>query len=252
MKKKNYPRKLHKHLPYNAGKDSRGRISVRHKGGRQKRRFRTIDFNRNKYDVPARVEQIEYDPNRGTDIALLAYQDGDKRYILAPAGLAVGASVVSGQKAELLPGNAMPVNKIPIGTPVHNVEMEPGKGGQIARGAGSQAIVMGREKEYVRIKLPSGEVRIVRQDCFATIGQLSNPERKHRNVRKAGKKRHLGIRPSVRGVAQDPSSHPHGGGEGRSGIGMPSPKSPWGKKTLGMKTRNRKKQSSHYIIEKRK
>ncbi|KKR72681.1 MAG: 50S ribosomal protein L2 [Microgenomates group bacterium GW2011_GWC1_41_8] len=251
MNKHNYPRKLHKNLSYQAGRDATGKVSMRHKGGRHKRMYRIIDFNRSKHDILARVDHIAYDPNRGVDIALVVYEDGDKRYILAPDGLQEGASVISGEKAEMTIGNALPVSHMPIGTQVHNIELTPGKGGQMARGAGNYATIMGKEGEYVRMKLPSGEVRMVRKECYATIGQLSNTERKHRNIGKAGTKRHMGVRPTVRGVAQDPGSHPHGGGEGRSGIGMPSPKTPWGKKAMGVRTR-RKKSSDRLIIERRK
>jgi large subunit ribosomal protein L2 len=252
MKRNLFPRTLQKNLPYHAGRDARGRISMRHQGGRHKRKYRTIDFARDKHDVPARVESIIYDPNRGADIALLVYQDGDKRYILAPDGLKEGMNITAGIKSELTIGNALPVSKIPIGTAVHNVEMRPGGGGVFARGAGNQAIILGEEKGYVRIKLPSGEIRQVEKNCYATIGQLSNVDIKHQDLGKAGRSRHLGIRPTVRGVAQDPSSHPHGGGEGRSGIGMPGPKTPWGKKASGVKTRNPKKQSNALIIKRRK
>ncbi|MBI4137530.1 50S ribosomal protein L2 [Candidatus Roizmanbacteria bacterium] len=251
MNKHAYPRKLHTKMSYRAGRDATGRISVRHQGGQHKRMYRIIDFTREKHDVPGRVDHIAYDPNRGVDIALIVYQDGDKRYILAPDGLKEGVMVVAGEKAGLRLGNALPVSRMPIGTQVHNIELTPGRGGQMARGAGNYATVMGKEGEYVRLKLPSGEVRMVQKGCYASVGQLSNTERKHRNIGKAGRKRHMGVRPSVRGVAMDPGSHPHGGGEGRSGIGMPSPKTPWGKKAMGIRTR-RKKSSDRLIVERRK
>lgn len=235
-----------------AGRDKIGQVSVRHRGGGEKRFIRKVDFKRNKSNIEAKVAAIEYDPNRGADLALLHYQDGEKRYILAPLGLKVGDIVVSGEKPELKIGNAMPLGNIPVGEKVHNLELIPGKGSQLVKGAGTSATVLVKEKDYVQVKLPSGEVRRFRQECFATLGQLGRSERKARKLGKAGKKRHLGIKPTVRGVAQDPRSHPHGGGEGRSGIGMPSPKSPWGKKTLGKKTRKRKKQSDKYIVERRK
>lgn len=249
-----YGAKAHKplveHIPYRAGRDARGHVAIRHRGGRHKRLYRVIDFKRDKYDVPGRIQSIEYDPNRGADIALVVYRDGDKRYILAPEGIKEGDHVASGEKAPFSIGNALPVGKMPIGTEVHNVEMTPKAGGIMARGAGNYAVVLSKEGKYARLKLPSGEVRMIDIRCFATIGQLSNSERKHRKLGKAGRKRHMGFRPTVRGVAQNPSSHPHGGGEGRSGIGMPSPKSPWGKPTLGKRTRG-KKLSDKFIVERR-
>lgn len=234
------------------GRDRRGRISVRHQGGGEKRFLRKIDFKRDKKNIEAKVASVEYDPNRGADIALLHYKDGEKRYILAPLGLKVGDKVISGKKVDLKVGNALPLGKIPIGEKVHNIELTLGKGGQIVRGAGTAATILAKEGKYVQVKFPSGEIRRVRQECFATLGQVGNAEKRSRRLGKAGKKRHLGIRPTVRGVAQHPAAHPHGGGEGRSGIGMPSPKSPWGKKTLGKRTRKRKKQSDKYIVRRRK
>lgn len=245
-------KKLRQILVRRAGRDKTGKISVRHRGGGEKRFLRKIDFKRDKKNIEAKVAAIEYDPNRGARIALLNYSDGEKRYILAPAGLKVGDKVLSGGSVEIKIGNALPLGKIPVGEKVHNVELTPGKGGQIVRGSGTAATVLAKEGKYVHLKLPSGEVRKVRKECFATIGQVGNVERRAKKLGKAGKKRHLGIRPTVRGVAQHPASHPHGGGEGRSGIGMPSPKSPWGKKTLGKKTRKRKKGSDKYIIKRRK
>lgn len=234
------------------GRNKKGRISVRHKGGGEKRFLRKVDFKRDKTDIEAKVASIEYDPNRGADIALLHYQDGEKRYILSPLGLKPGDTVISSKKADFKIGNALPIGKIPVGEKVHNIELIPGKGGQIVRGAGTAATILAREEKYVQVRLPSGEIRRIKKECLATIGQLGNIERKTRKLGKAGKKRHLGIRPTVRGVAQHPGAHPHGGGEGRSGIGMPSPKSPWGKKTLGKKTRKKKKQFNKYIIKRRK
>jgi len=245
-------KKLKTILPKRSGRDVRGRVTTRHQGGREKRYLREIDFKRNKHDVPAKVAAIEYDPNRGADIALLFYADGEKRYILAPVGLKVGQEVKAGIKAEIKPGNALPLKKMPLGTLVHNIELRPGKGGQIARGAGTGALVMSREENYAIVKLPSGEQRRIPLKCYATVGQIGNVDLKNRVIGKAGRKRHMGIRPTVRGVAQNPTSHPHGGGEGRSGIGMPSPKSPWGKKTLGKKTRKKKKYSNKLIIKRRK
>ena len=245
-------RKLYRILPKKSGRNSSGKVAVRHQGGRHKRYLREIDFRRDKREIPAKVVAIEYDPNRGAEIALLFYADGEKRYILAPEGLKIGDEVQAGEKAEIKPGNALPLAKIPLGTVVHNLEFKPGKGGQIVRGAGTGAMLMNKEEKYALIKLPSGEERKIELICYATVGQLGNIERKNRIFGKAGRKRHLGIRPTVRGVAQNPHSHPHGGGEGRSGIGMPSSKSPWGKPTLGVKTRNKKKYSNKLIMQRRK
>jgi len=245
-------RKLYRILPKKSGRNSSGKVAVRHQGGRHKRYLREIDFRRDKREIPAKVVAIEYDPNRGAKIALLFYADGEKRYILAPEGLKIGDEVQAGEKAEVKPGNALPLAKIPLGTVVHNLELKPGKGGQIVRGAGTGAMLMNKEEKYALIKLPSGEERKIELICYATVGQLGNIERKNRIFSKAGRKRHLGIRPTVRGVAQNPHSHPHGGGEGRSGIGMPSSKSPWGKPTLGVKTRNKKKYSNKLIMQRRK
>jgi large subunit ribosomal protein L2 len=238
-------------LPRKSGRGMYGRITARHRGGRHKRKFRIIDFRRDKRNIPAKVMAIEYDPNRTVDIAFLNYADGEKRYILAPEGLKVGDEVISGEKIEAKVGNAMTLGQIPVGLSVHNIELIAGKGGQIGRSAGSAAQILAKEKEFVHLKLPSGEVRKVSKKCFATIGQLGKTGLKTMKLGKAGRKRWKGFRPAVRGVAMDPHSHPHGGGEGRSGIGMPSPKTPWGKKTLGKKTR-KKKPSEKYIIKRRK
>ena len=245
-------KRLKRILSKKSGRNAKGRVTVRHQGGREKRFLREVDFKRDKRQIPAKVAAIEYDPNRGADLALLFYTDGEKRYILAPIGLKVGQIVTAGLKSEIKPGNALPIKKIPLGTIIHNVELRPGKGGQIARGAGTGALIMSREEKYAIIKLPSGEQRRISLQCYATVGQIGNVDLKNRVIGKAGRKRHMGIRPTVRGVAQNPSSHPHGGGEGKSGIGMPSPKSPWGKKTLGKKTRNKTKHSNKMIIKKRK
>ena len=245
-------KKLKKILPKRSGRNVSGKVTTRHRGGRQKRFLREVDFKREKHGVPARVISIEYSPNRGAHLALLHYADGEKRYILAPEGLEIGDQVISGEKAEVKKGNALFLKNIPVGTIIHNVELVPGKGGQLVRGAGTGAILASKEGKYATLKLPSGEQRKVFLDCSATIGQLGNVERKTIKLGKAGRKRHLGIRPTVRGVAQHPGAHPHGGGEGRSGIGMPSPKSPWGKKTLGKKTRKRKKYSNKWIVKRRK
>lgn len=244
-------KKLFTILSKKSGRNSQGRVTVRHQGGRQKQFLREVDFKRDKHDIFARVAGIEYDPTRGAEIALLIYKDGEKRYILCPKGLAVGVQVISSKKAEIIVGNALPVKKIPVGTVIHCVELRPGKGGQLARGAGNGVIIQSKEKDWVTIKLPSSEERIISSSCWATIGRVGNVERKSRVFVKAGIKRHLGIRPTVRGVAQDPRSHPHGGGEGRSGKGM-NPKSPWGKPTLGKRTRARKKYSDRWIIKRKR
>lgn len=233
------------------GRGRDGRVSVRGRGGGEKRFWRKIDFKRDKWDIPAKVAAIEYDPNRTSNIALLNYLDGEKRYILCPLGLKLGDEVVSGIEGEIKIGNALPLEKIPIGTVVHNVELTPQQGGQIIRGAGGGATIVAREGNFVQLKLPSGEIRRLGRKCFATIGQVGNVDWKNISLGKAGRKRHMGIRPTVRGVAQNPHSHPHGGGEGRSGIGMPSPKTPWGKKVF-KKTRKKKKYSDKYIVKRRK
>ena len=238
-------------LPKSGGRDSSGRISVRHIGGRHKRLYRKIDFKRDKFGIEAKVAAIEYDPNRNTDIALLHYIDGEKRYILAPHGLKVGDKVISGEKVEIKSANSMPLKSIPVGLQVHNIELIPGRGAQIVRSAGSAATISAKEGKYAHLKLPSGELRKLPLESLATIGQLGRLELKNISSKKAGRSRHLGIRPTVRGVAMNPADHPHGGGEGRSGIGMSSPKSPTGKKTLGKKTR-KAKPSDKLILEKRK
>ncbi len=244
-------KKLRRILAKNSGRDSKGHVSVRHQGGRQKRFLRQIDFKRDKHNIPGKVVALEYDPNRGSDIALLVYADGEKRYILAPEGLKVGDQLVSGKKVEVKVGNALPLERIPVGTPIHNLELTAGRGGQIVRGAGTEALIQSKEAGYAVIKLPSGEQRKVQLECFATIGQVSRLEKKTMKIGKAGRRRLMGWRPSVRGIAQHPDSHPHGGGEGRSGVGMSSPKSPWGKRTLGKRTRKRKKYSDKVIVKRR-
>lgn len=237
-------------LPKNSGR-SGGRVSVRHQGGRHKRYLRNIDFKRDKFGIHATVEAIEYDPNRNANLALLLYKDGERRYIIAPVKLEVGDKVVSDAKAPLKPGNAMEIGNILVGTQVHNIELTPGKGGQLVKGAGSVAVIHGKEENYVLVKLPSGEIRRIRPECRATVGQVGNADHRSRVVRKAGTKRHMGIRPSVRGVAQHPGSHPHGGGEGRTGVGKKYPKTSQGRKAVG-KTRNKKKYSNKMIIKSRK
>lgn len=235
-------------MHFHAGRNNAGKVTVRHQGGRHKRLFREIDFNRSRLNIPAIVVSIEYDPNRTANIALLHYADGVKTYILAPQGLQVGQPLLSGENAPIKPGNALPLNNIPVGTVIHNIELAPGKGGQLVRSAGTAAILQSKDK-MAMVKLPSGQVRQIFLSCYATIGEVGNQDVKNIKFGKAGRKRHLGIRPSVRGVAQNPHSHPHGGGEGRSGIGRSSPMSPWGKKTLGKKTRRLKKYSNQYIIK---
>lgn len=239
-------------LPKQSGRDNAGHVAVRHQGGRHKRYLRIIDWKRDKIGVPGRVVALEYDPNRTSDIALISYRDGEKRYILAPVGLTVGQTIISDEKAEIKTGNAMPLGVMPVGTMIHNVEIVAGRGAQMIRSAGTSAMVLASEGDRVQVKLPSGEVRLFSAKARATIGQIGNVDWKNRIIGKAGRSRHMGIRPTVRGVAQNPRSHPHGGGEGRSGIGMPSPKSPWGKRTLGKKTRKRIKYSDAYIAQRRK
>jgi large subunit ribosomal protein L2 len=237
-------------LKKRAGRNFRGKITVRHRGGGHKRRYRVIDFKRDKFGVPGRVSTIEYDPNRSARIALVSYADGEKRYIIAPVGLMVGDVVMSGPEAEIRVGNALPIANIPVGTTIHNIELHIGKGGQMARAAGTSAQLMAKEGRYAHVRLPSGEVRLVNMECMASIGQVGNTDHGNIKLGKAGRKRWLGFRPSVRGSAMDPSSHPHGGGEGRSPIGMPGPKTPWGKPTLGYKTR-RNKSTEKWIVRRR-
>ncbi|MFP4132738.1 MAG: 50S ribosomal protein L2 [Halothece sp.] len=233
------------------GRNNRGVITSRHRGGGHKRRYRQIDFRRNKHNIPAKVAAIEYDPNRNARIALLHYQDGEKRYILWPAGLNVGDQIISGENSPFEIGNALPVGKIPLGTEVHNIELVAGKGGQIVRAAGTAAQVVAKEKGYVSLKLPSRETRMVREECLATIGRVGNSEHRNLTLGKAGRSRHLGRRPKVRGSVMNPVDHPHGGGEGRAPIGRPSPLTPWGKPTLGAKTRKKKKNSNKLIVRRR-
>lgn len=239
-------------LPKHSGRDVRGHVSTRHQGGRHKRMYRIIDWKRDKIGIPGRVMSLEYDPNRSADIALLQYPDGEKRYILAPVGLTAGTLVYSGDNAEIKVGNSLPLGNMPVGTMIHNIEITPGRGAQMIRSAGVSAMVLAREGNTVQIKLPSGEVRLFPVNARATVGQVSNVEWKNRVIGKAGRSRHMGRRPAVRGVAQNPRSHPHGGGEGRSGIGMPSPKSPWGKPTLGRRTRSKRKYSNALIVQRKK
>ncbi|WP_029421877.1 50S ribosomal protein L2 [Alicyclobacillus macrosporangiidus] len=239
-------------LPKRAGRNHQGKITVRHRGGGHKRMYRIIDFKRNKDGVPAKVATIEYDPNRSARIALLFYADGEKRYIIAPLGLKVGDVVMSGPDADIRPGNALPLANIPVGTVVHNIELKPGKGGQLARAAGAAAQVMAKEGDYATIRLGSGEMRLVRLECRATVGQVGNLDHENINLGKAGRSRWLGRRPTVRGVVMNPVDHPHGGGEGRAPVGRKSPMSPWGKPTLGKKTRKRNHPTDKYIVRRRK
>jgi len=233
-----------------SGRNNYGRITVRHQGGGARRFIRLIDFKRDKLAIPAKVAAIEYDPNRTARIALLSYADGEKRYILAPVGVKVGDVIMAGPTAEIRPGNSLPISSIPVGTMVHNIELKEGKGGQLVRSAGTAAQLLAKEGDYAQIRMPSGEVRMVRQVCYATIGQVGNLDHSNIKLGKAGRKRHMGIRPAVRGTAMSPRDHPHGGGEGRQPVGMPGPKTPWGKPTLGYKTR-RNKVTDKFIVRRR-
>ncbi len=238
-------------LKKSAGRNSYGRITVRHRGGGNRRKYRIIDFKRNKDGIPATVQTIEYDPNRSANIALVQYEDGEKRYILAPNGLTVGTVILSGEGADIKAGNALELKDIPVGTLIHNIELAPGKGGQLVRAAGNSAQLMAKEGKYAQVRLPSGEVRLILLNCKATIGQIGNLDHENIKIGKAGRKRHMGIRPTVRGVVMNPCDHPHGGGEGKSPIGRPSPVTPWGKPALGLKTRKKKNQNDKYIVKRR-
>jgi large subunit ribosomal protein L2 len=239
------------HLKKSAGRNAQGKITVRHIGGGEKKKYRIIDFKRNKDGIPARVNAIEYDPNRSANIALLFYSDGEKRYILAPNGLKVGDTILSGETAEIRAGNTLPMKNIPIGAEIHNLEMKPGAGGQLVRSAGNVAQLMAKDVKYATVRLPSGEMRMLPIECRATIGQVGNLDHELINIGKAGKKRHMGIRPTVRGSVMNPNDHPHGGGEGKSPVGRPAPSTPWGKPALGLKTRKRKKASNKMIVRRR-
>ena len=238
-------------LSKNSGRNNQGKITVRHRGGGNRRKYRLVDFKRKKDGIAAKVIGIEYDPNRTANIALICYADGEKAYILAPAGLKVGMKVMSGAEAEVRPGNCLPLSAIPVGTMVHNIELYPGKGGQLVRSAGNGAQVMAKEGKYATLRLPSGEMRMVPINCRATIGVVGNGEHNLINIGKAGRKRHMGIRPTVRGSVMNPNDHPHGGGEGKTGIGRPGPCTPWGKPALGLKTRKSKKASNKLIVRRR-
>ncbi|GIO10315.1 50S ribosomal protein L2 [Brevibacillus reuszeri] len=239
-------------LSKKAGRNNQGRITVRHQGGGHKRKYRIIDFKRNKDGIVGRVATIEYDPNRSANIALINYVDGEKRYIIAPQGLRVGDEIVSGADADIKVGNALPLEKIPVGTTIHNIELKPGKGGQLVRAAGTSAQLLGRDGEFVIVRLSSGETRRIHNVCRATIGQVGNQDHELLNIGKAGRSRWLGVRPTVRGSVMNPNDHPHGGGEGRAPIGRKAPVTPWGKPTLGLKTRKKKNKSDQYIIRRRK
>ena len=246
--KKTPEKSLTTDLRHRAGRNNQGKITVRHQGGGARRKYRIIDFRRQKDGIPATVKAIEYDPNRTCFIALLFYADGEKRYILAPLGLKVGDTVMSGPAADIKPGNCLPIANIPLGTLIHNVEIKPGKGGQMVRSAGVAAQVMAKEGAFAQVRLPSGEVRKVPMTARATVGQVGNTDHSNMRIGKAGRKRHMGVRPTVRGVVMNPVDHPHGGGEGRSPVGMPAPMSPWGKKTQGVKTRKHRKYSDKMIV----
>jgi large subunit ribosomal protein L2 len=239
-------------LSKKAGRNNQGKLTVRHQGGGHKRKYRIIDFKRNKDGIPGRVATIEYDPNRTANIALIHYADGEKRYILAPKGIQVGQEIMSGPEADIKVGNSLPLANIPVGSTIHNIELKPGKGGQLARSAGAEAQLLGKEEKYALVRLGSGEVRMILLTCRATIGQVGNLEHELVNVGKAGRSRWKGIRPTVRGSVMNPNDHPHGGGEGRAPIGRKSPMSPWGKPTLGYKTRKKNSQTDKYIVRRRK
>lgn len=245
-------KKLTSILPKQSGRNNTGKVTSRHQGGREKRFYREIDFKRDKYNVPGRVVAFDYDPNRNVEIVLIHYSDGEKRYILRPVGLNINDTIVSGNNVEVKIGNSMPLSQVPVGTPIHNLELSRGRGSQIVRGAGTMAVVLAKEENFAHVKLPSGEVRKIAVNCIATIGQISNVDWKNQSLGKAGTSRHMGIRPKVRGTAQDPRSHPHGGGEGRSGEGMKQAKTPWGKPARGLKTRKKTKYSNRYILQRRK
>jgi large subunit ribosomal protein L2 len=249
--RKNPEKRLTTRNNKSGGRNNQGKITVRHVGGGNKRKYRLIDFKRNKDNIPAKVASIEYDPNRSSNIALLHYADGEKRYIIAAKGLLVGALVMSGEKVDIKTGNSLPIKNIPVGTTIHNIEMRPGKGGQISRSAGSSAQILGREEKYILIRLQSGEVRKILSTCRATIGEVGNEEWELVNIGKAGRKRHMGIKPTVRGSVMNPNDHPHGGGEGRAPVGRKSPMTPWGKKARGLKTRKKNKSSNALIVRRR-
>ncbi|MBP3313712.1 MAG: 50S ribosomal protein L2 [Oscillospiraceae bacterium] len=238
-------------LKKNSGRNSYGRITVRHRGGGNKRKYRIIDFKRNKLEMPATVQRLEYDPNRSAFIALVKYEDGELRYILAPVGLKAGDVIVASAAADIKPGNCLPIANIPVGTVIHNIELNPGRGAQLVRAAGTSAQLMAKEGEMAQVRMPSGEVRFIRMDCTAVIGQVGNIDHENVHLGKAGRKRHMGIRPTVRGSVMNPCDHPHGGGEGKSPVGRPGPVTPWGKPALGLKTRKAKNRTNKFIVKRR-
>ena len=250
-KKAKPERSLLETVKKNAGRNSYGRITVRHRGGGNKRKYRIIDFRRDKLDMPATVQRIEYDPNRSAFIALVKYEDGELRYILAPVGLKAGDTVVSSASADIKPGNCLPIANIPVGTIIHNIELYPGRGAQLVRSAGAAAQLMAKDAELAQVRLPSGEVRLVRMNCTAVIGQVGNLDHENVHIGKAGRTRHMGIRPTVRGSVMNPNDHPHGGGEGKSPVGHPGPMTPWGKPAMGLKTRKAKNRTNKYIFKRR-
>ena len=250
-KKAKPERSLLETVKKNAGRNSYGRITVRHRGGGNKRKYRIIDFRRDKLDMPAVVQRIEYDPNRSAFIALVKYEDGELRYILAPVGLKAGDTVVSSAAADIKPGNCLPLANIPVGTIIHNIELYPGRGAQLVRSAGTSAQLMAKDAELAQVRLPSGEVRLVRMNCTAVIGQVGNIDHENVHIGKAGRTRHMGIRPTVRGSVMNPNDHPHGGGEGKSPVGHPGPMTPWGKPAMGLKTRKAKNRTNKYIFKRR-
>ena len=250
-KKAKPERSLLETLKKNSGRNSYGRITVRHRGGGNKRKYRVIDFRRDKLDMPAVVQRLEYDPNRSAFIALVKYEDGELRYVLAPVGLKAGDTILASAAADIKPGNCLPLANIPVGTIIHNIELRPGKGGQVARAAGISAQLMAKEGELAQVRLPSGEVRYVRMNCTACIGQVGNIDHGNVHIGKAGRKRHMGIRPTVRGSVMNPNDHPHGGGEGRAPVGRPGPVTPWGKPAMGLKTRKAKNPTNKFIIKRR-
>ena len=250
-KKAKPEKKLTEVLKKHAGRNSYGRITVRHRGGGNKRKYRIIDFKRNKFDVEATVLRLEYDPNRSANIALLEYTDGERRYIIAPQGLGAGDKVITSTTADIKPGNALPISNIPVGTVIHNIELSPGSGGQLVRSAGTSAQLMAKEGKLAQLRMPSGEYRLVQVRCMATIGAVGNADHGNISIGKAGRKRHMGWRPTVRGSVMNPCDHPHGGGEGKAPIGRPAPSTPWGKPALGYKTRKKNKPSNKYVVRKR-
>ena len=250
-KKAKPERSLLETVKKNAGRNSYGRITVRHRGGGNKRKYRIIDFRRDKMEMPAVVQRLEYDPNRSAFIALVKYEDGELRYILAPVGLKAGDTVVSSASADIKPGNCLPIANIPVGTIIHNIELYPGRGAQLVRSAGAAAQMMAKDAELAQVRLPSGEVRLVRMNCTAVIGQVGNLDHENVHIGKAGRTRHMGIRPTVRGSVMNPNDHPHGGGEGKSPVGHPGPMTPWGKPAMGLKTRKAKNRTNKYIFKRR-